>query len=65
MTKNLSDESARAIDRHQEIVDEMRELERLGFTHIPTRLARHTQLGEELRELRASKAYRDGLAGKV
>ena len=65
MTKNLSDESARAIDRHQEIVDAMRELERLGLTNSPTRLARHTRLGKELREVQASRAYRDGLAGEV
>ena len=65
MTKNLSDESARAINRHQEIVDELRGLERQGVTNSPARLARHRQLNEELRKLRASKAYRDGLAGKV
>lgn len=65
LTKNLSDESARAINRHQEIVDEMRELERLGLTNSPGRRARHRQLSKELREIRASEVYRNGLPGKV
>ena len=64
MTKNLSDESMRALEWHERLVNELKSLERQGLSD-PARRARHRHLDQELRELRASKAYRDGLAPEV
>ena len=63
MTKNLSDESMRALEWHERLVNELKSLERQGLSDRARR-AGHAHLSEELRDLAASEAYLDGVAAQ-
>jgi hypothetical protein len=59
----LDNESCRALEWHERLVNELKSLEQQGLSDRARR-ARHAHLSEELRDLAASEAYLDGVAAQ-